>query len=561
MVKERNYLDIYPWDKWANNTIPTFNVGQDVEPASLELVQSSTTAAGLLTEADLIAMMDREGIGTDATIATHIETMLKRGYATKDSSQHFHPTDLGRALLDGYDRIQHLTTDLTDPAMRAEMEADMNRISRGEKTRLAVVQEQSRILGGLFRQCQNGKSTLHQTVLAELGARAQMDVSDWRTVRREFSTCGDCDSQMALKTVTADGGRKQRALACGTCSTTHEIPSGDHKLEAIDFKCRICNFQVLKVTNTSTDKSHHVCPSCFKKPPADFGGEGEMRCFKCTHSDCKLATGTAGPGGGDAPVRKCTKCRQLSAMVLKRSPNGGYRLSCKAYPACKEVVWLPKQASAVKVTANSCARCGGQQKLLEFAFKPGTVQPGEMSDPPLKHVGCMSCDRLLQSLSGGGAVVGYSPSRGGGGGGGGAAAAAGAPGGGFNGAASFSNLAGALGGGCGRGSGNGQRQQQMQQQALGQQPMGAAAFNGGGGGSGGGGGRATAVFTKRAAPAAMQQQQPAAKRRSGPIVCKCSMPANRSQQSGRMANPRFFYMCPRQRGSGGTPCDFFQFET
>ena len=173
MVKQRNYLDIYPWEKWANNTIPTFNVGQVVVPASLELAKSSTQPLGLLTEADLIAMMDRQGIGTDATIATHIETMLKRGYATKDGSQQFHPTDLGRALLDGYDKIQHLTTDLTDPQMRAEMEMDMNRISRGEKTRTEVVDEQRRILGGVFRQCQNGKDALHQAVFAQLGAKPQ----------------------------------------------------------------------------------------------------------------------------------------------------------------------------------------------------------------------------------------------------------------------------------------------------------------------------------------------------------------------------------------------------
>ena len=525
MVKQRNYLEIYPWDKWANNTIPTFNAGQAVVPCSLELIKSATQPSGLLTESDLIAMMDRKGIGTDATIASHIETMLKRGYATKDSSQHFHPTDLGRALLDGYDKIQHLTIDLTDPQLRAEMEMDMNRISRGEKTRAEVVNEQRRILGDVFRQCQHGKTTLQQTVFAQFGARPQVDATDWRTVRRQFSVCGQCDELMALKTAPQDGRKKKRAVSCGTCMETHELPPGDHKLEAHDFKCRICNFQVIKVTNASTDKSHYVCPHCFMKPPADFSGEsGGMRCFKCAHTDCKLATGSnTGEGAAAAPVRSCTQCRQ--PMLLKRSPAGLWRLSCNGYPNCKEVVWLPKQATQVQVTPDSCARCG--QKLLQLTFKPGSVQPADMSEPPHRHTGCSSCDGVLQGLMGG-SQVGYSPSRGGG-------AGRGAPQANFNGARSFANLANGLSATRAGSTSHRQQQQQQQRGALGQQPMGALNFNGG---------------AKRAPQ--QQQQQPTKQRR---ILCKCNASARRKMQDVRGREPRWFYMCGVER------CDFFQFET
>jgi len=36
-------------------------------------------------QAELIQLMDKEGIGTDATMATHIATIQQRGYATCDS--------------------------------------------------------------------------------------------------------------------------------------------------------------------------------------------------------------------------------------------------------------------------------------------------------------------------------------------------------------------------------------------------------------------------------------------------------------------------------------------
>jgi DNA topoisomerase-3 len=49
--------------------------------------------------------MDKNGIGTDATIAEHISTILKRGYAEKlPQGLQFTPTTLGIALVNGYEQ-------------------------------------------------------------------------------------------------------------------------------------------------------------------------------------------------------------------------------------------------------------------------------------------------------------------------------------------------------------------------------------------------------------------------------------------------------------------------
>lgn len=48
--------------------------------------------------------MDKNKIGTDATIAQHITTIQDRAYAEKNGQQLFNPTKLGIALVEGYNR-------------------------------------------------------------------------------------------------------------------------------------------------------------------------------------------------------------------------------------------------------------------------------------------------------------------------------------------------------------------------------------------------------------------------------------------------------------------------
>ena len=57
IITERNYLEVYPYDKWSNKEIPEYSEGETFDPTSIDLVEGETTAPPLLTEADLIALM------------------------------------------------------------------------------------------------------------------------------------------------------------------------------------------------------------------------------------------------------------------------------------------------------------------------------------------------------------------------------------------------------------------------------------------------------------------------------------------------------------------------
>ncbi|KAI9290157.1 DNA topoisomerase [Umbelopsis sp. AD052] len=139
VVLERNYLDIYTYDKWSASQIPNFQQNQTFIPSVLDMVESTTTAPEMLTEVDLIGLMEKNEIGTDATIHEHIKKILEREYVFKQR-HYFHPSPTGIALVLGYDEIG-FDLSLTKPFLRREMEADLKRICNGERSRDTVVQQ------------------------------------------------------------------------------------------------------------------------------------------------------------------------------------------------------------------------------------------------------------------------------------------------------------------------------------------------------------------------------------------------------------------------------------
>lgn len=139
MILERNYLDVYPFDKWSDSQIGTFQEQEEFMPTEIKIIPGSTTKPKMLTEADLITLMDNSGIGTDATIHEHIKTILTREYVTKEQG-FFYPTTLGMALVMGYEKLD-FEIKLSKPELRAMMESNMKLICEGRKTKDEVIKE------------------------------------------------------------------------------------------------------------------------------------------------------------------------------------------------------------------------------------------------------------------------------------------------------------------------------------------------------------------------------------------------------------------------------------
>ncbi|KAF2030689.1 DNA topoisomerase 3-beta [Setomelanomma holmii] len=216
-VIARNYLDVYPYDKWeSSQQLPEYAIGETFEPTEANVHDGQTSAPSYLTEPELIALMDANGIGTDATMAEHIAKVQKREYviarpkgggeAADGGSgggrgrgrgrggarrgrggrggaaaqqggaggtggiQEFIPTTLGVALIEGYDKVG-FETSLSKPFLRKEMEMQMKAICDGRSTRQDVVQQNIEQYRAVFnrtaQQINVLKSAIRKYVLGE----------------------------------------------------------------------------------------------------------------------------------------------------------------------------------------------------------------------------------------------------------------------------------------------------------------------------------------------------------------------------------------------------------
>lgn len=141
IIVARNYLDVFPYDKWSDSVVPNFQQGETFMPTTCLFKDGKTSAPNLLTEADLVGLMDKNGIGTDATIAQHIANIIDREYVQTQgngATKYLIPSKLGIGLVEGYNKIG-FDRSLTKPHLRRETEHRMQLICDGAETKHDVL--------------------------------------------------------------------------------------------------------------------------------------------------------------------------------------------------------------------------------------------------------------------------------------------------------------------------------------------------------------------------------------------------------------------------------------
>lgn len=408
IVQVRGYLEVMaPYEKWSDRSMPPqlLEQGAMVPIDELGLNRSETQPPPLLSEADLISLMDRHGIGTDATIAQHISTIQEREYVRLLGDGRFEPQPLGIALVEGLERS---LIQLARPGMRKAQEEDFKKIQSGELSSDFVKGNALQQFRTTFARLESNASTVSSVFSSHFGApgadsdRQNADVAGWPQSKPNFSTCGVCARKMTLKHTGGGNGSRKCALYCPHCKKSFMLSRNVQErvytaVQGVGNLCAICKYQVINVRNG--DRQHKLCPACFVSPPQDSSlnsegkDGGDFRCFSCTHPTCANASGTP---RNQQDVAKCPgrDCDRMCQIKKKTESNGrsSFRVACISARGSGDCDWTPYffPHSAAQVEARGddvppCVQCGSKQ--LTVTWRRGAVPPGSR----LTFEGCIWC--------------------------------------------------------------------------------------------------------------------------------------------------------------------------
>ncbi|KAM8715173.1 hypothetical protein ACLKA7_002251 [Drosophila subpalustris] len=245
VIYERNYLDVYVYDKWSAKQIHNYEQGQRFEPTEIMLHEGATTAPPLLTEADLIALMEKHGIGTDATHAEHINTIKERGYIGVVDKGALIPGVIGMGLYEGYDAMELA---LAKPLLRAEFEADLKRICLGEKDPKLVLREQIQKYKEAYQQITDKITAMDAKISQRLNETPVTSTSTSTAasetangIIKELFRCPKCDqAPLALKPKKTPGSFFIGCLNFPDCKNVVWLPEECKEISVLDECCSRC---------------------------------------------------------------------------------------------------------------------------------------------------------------------------------------------------------------------------------------------------------------------------------------------------------------------------------
>eukprot|EP00871_Galdieria_phlegrea_P000672 jgi/Galph1/1605/GphlegSOOS_G286.1 len=262
-------------DEW-NTKEPKFGFMKDeiLSSVSIQLEKKETNPPVYLSESDLVELMERHGIGTDASIPTHIQNILDRNYVYLNNERRLVPTQLGILLYRGYQKIDY---QLVSPMVRSHIEKEISQVAQGLVPAMAVVEHSLNIFWKkfvYFRQHIDQMDELFETAFTGIETTGKM-----------FSLCGHCHRYMKLIE------SKRSCLFCLQCNENYNLPSG--KLQVSNGnRCNNDSFELILWTS-HWGRPCLICPLCYqseeqgmKEEPSWFVGMGCTTPSHCQSVSC-----------------------------------------------------------------------------------------------------------------------------------------------------------------------------------------------------------------------------------------------------------------------------------
>jgi len=238
VLKDSGWLEVYPFENKKDKLLPFVEEGQKVGIKKLSNTKSKTSPPKKLTEAELLTLMDKNGIGTKATAPSHIETNKKRGYfETKGKTVSI--LDTGFTLMEGLSLTVPI---LIRPDIRSKIEALIQEVEDGKKEFEAALDEGTTLIREMYSQLEANKNELTSSIAGTIKDEAALEDK-----KNYIGTCKACGH--VLKIVQTDSGRFVGCTGYPDCRNSYPLPKTGALTVLRSKECKKEGAAVLKVGN------------------------------------------------------------------------------------------------------------------------------------------------------------------------------------------------------------------------------------------------------------------------------------------------------------------------
>eukprot|EP00039_Didymoeca_costata_P011259 m.157356 g.157356 ORF g.157356 m.157356 type:complete len:1099 (-) comp15115_c1_seq3:280-3576(-) len=198
-VTQQGWTQAMPWRKNEilfnlQNAAITLKKGDEIDLIKCEITKGRTEPPLYLKEHELVGLMDKHGIGTDASIPQHIQTIVDRQYVSVVETESDNtgnnsgkgpihrllvPTPLGLALVGS---LQEVASSLITPSLRSTMEQQLVLIAEGKMSKTNVMDENLAKFLHKYDEVVTLLPKMRPHFISEKAVEAFMTSSKWTTV-------------------------------------------------------------------------------------------------------------------------------------------------------------------------------------------------------------------------------------------------------------------------------------------------------------------------------------------------------------------------------------------
>jgi len=270
-LKFDGFLKVYK-TKFEETELPDLEKNDKLDLKKLDSVQHFTEPPARYTEAGLIKILEKNGIGRPSTYAPTLATIQTRNYVQKNEQKRFAPTEMGTIV---NDVLVENFPEVVDIEFTAKMEKELDEVAEGKDT--------------WQKTCKD-----FYTPFAKNLETKYKDVKKEKLIVETDKICPKCGAPVIERL-----GRFGRFYACSKFPECKHTESIENKHNDLGIKCPKCKEGDIVIRKTKRGKIFYGCnkfPKCdyalWDKPVNEFCPKCDSmlvekgKKIKCSNKEC-----------------------------------------------------------------------------------------------------------------------------------------------------------------------------------------------------------------------------------------------------------------------------------